>query len=830
MLSLFRRPSGAGPSEAYLKGLSDWSIRKKLLVFLIPPVVVVLAATGLVLNVFSNRYIDMALGRTTLTMTLAQAHEIETLLEGCREDIVAMSYRAMTRERLRHFMEASAAARGQLYAEAAYVGDGPDSQYVFIKSGDRVEEVPPEVIQQAKNSPLVVSRKAIDLKRGQVSLSELVEVYYPPTGFGSKPRQRDLALLRLTSPVVEETGRVVGFLVLSIDVRQLRNVLSLYNSPRSPLAGFNRTAENRLSFFCDERGWILFQSETTDDPVRELSVETAKAGLSGDHGKPGYDGAFRPGPRHETFWRMVTGIQQGQSGLERGEADFGPSKIASSDDFIGYAPVRFRGLGGEDAEIVGGVVYIDRSLLPRAAEFGQFNILFVTTLGAVLAMAGGIIILARVITKPILRLADEVRSMRLEGRLHEIDLPDSDLDTATLKRAINRLVAALLSKEMEIKVRDERLRSVRDRERVQLVAPASRQNLRDEALEDLVGHSPAMDNLLSRIQKIAATDADVLIIGETGTGKELTAEAIHRLSRRKDMPFISINCGALDENLLMDALFGHVKGAFSEAKSDRKGAFLAADGGTLLLDEIGNASPRVQQALLRALSVRRISPLGSDEEQAFDARVIAATNVNLKDLVASGEFREDLFYRLQVLAVNTPALRDRQDDIPVLAGYFLKLASRRMGKGELSLSRGALDKLLHHAWPGNVRELKNCIIRAAALAERELILAEDIHFEDAMPGELPAQGTFSPQAETVQEPHILDAPLSQRQRKALRELLERPNFSRKDYQDAGGSDVPQRTAQHDLQDLVSRGIVVKEGKGPSTRYRLVGHREADSQA
>ena len=828
MLSLFRRPSGQGPSEAYLKGLSDWSIRKKLLVFLIPPVVVVLAATGLVLNVFSNRYIDIALGRTTLTMTLAQAHEIEALLEGCREDIVAMSYRAMTRERLRHFMEASAAARGQLYAEAAYVGDGPDNQYVFIKSGERVEEVPPEVVQQAKNSPLVVSRKAIDLKRGQVSLSELVEVYYPPTGFGSKPRQRDLALLRLTSPVVEEDGRVVGFLVLSIDVRQLRNVLSLYNSPRSPLAGFNRTAENRLSFFCDERGWILFQSETTDDPVRELSVETAKAGLSGDHGKPGYDGAFRPGPRHETFWRMVTGIQQGQSGLERGEADFGPSKIASSDDFIGYAPVRFRGLGGEDGEIVGGVVYIDRSLLPRAAEFGQFNILFVTTLGAVLAMAGGIIILARVITKPILRLADEVRSMRLEGRLHEIDLPDSDLDTATLKRAINRLVAALLSKEMEIKVRDERLRSVRDRERVQLVAPASRQVLRDEALEDLVGHSPAMDNLLSRIQKIAATDADVLIIGETGTGKELTAEAIHRLSRRKDMPFISINCGALDENLLMDALFGHVKGAFSEAKSDRKGAFLAADGGTLLLDEIGNASPRVQQALLRALSVRRISPLGSDEEQAFDARVIAATNVNLKDLVASGEFREDLFYRLQVLAVNTPALRDRQDDIPVLAGYFLKLASRRMGKGELSLSRGALDKLLHHAWPGNVRELKNCIIRAAALAERELILAEDIHFEDAMPGELPAQGVFSPQAETAQEPHILDAPLSQRQRKALRELLDRPNFSRKDYQDAGGSDVPQRTAQHDLQDLVSRGIVVKEGKGPSTRYRLVGHRETVS--
>ena len=824
MLHLLRRSQRLNPAESTFKGLSDWSIRKKLLVFLIPPVILTLGVTGFVLNVFSNRYIDLALGRSSLTMTLAQAHEIEVVLEGCREDIVALAHRPMTRERLHNFMAASAAARGDLYAEAAYVGEGADNQYAFLKNGERVEEVPAEVVQQAKNSPFVVSRKAVSLSRGQVSLSELLEVYYPPTGFGAQPRQRDLTLLRLTTPVAEEDGRVAGYLILSIDARQLRNVLSLYNSPRSPLLGYNRTAENRLSLFLDERGWFLFQSENVEDPARQLSVEMAKTGLSGDHGKPGYDGAFRPGPRHETFWRMISAIQQGHSGMERGEADFGPSKIASSEDYIGYAPVRFRGGDAESSEIIGGIVYIDRSLLPRAAEFGQFNILFVTTLGAIITMAGCIILLARVITKPILRLAEEVRSMRLEGRLHEIDLPDSDLDTATLKRAINRLVAALLSKEMEIKARDERLRSVRARERVQLVAPVSRQGLQGEALEDLVGESSAMNRLLSRIQKISATDADVLIVGETGTGKELTAEAIHRLSRRKDMPFISINCGALDENLLMDALFGHVKGAFSEAKSDRKGAFLAADGGTLLLDEIGNASPRVQQALLRALSVRRISPLGSDEEQAFDARVIAATNVNLKDLVASGTFREDLFYRLQVLAVNTPALRERQDDIPVLAGYFLKLAVRRMGKGDLSLSRGALDKLLHHGWPGNVRELKNCIIRAAALAERELILAEDIHFEDEMQGEPAAGGPAQPPAAAEVEPQALDAPLSARQRKALRTLLDRPTFTRQDYQDAVGTDVPQRTAQHDLQDLVSRGIVLKEGKGPATRYRLLGRR------
>ncbi|MFP5258080.1 MAG: sigma 54-interacting transcriptional regulator [Acidobacteriota bacterium] len=825
MLRLLRRSNRTTPSDAYLKGLSDWSIRKKLLVFLIPPVILILGATGLVLNVFSNRYIDLALGRSSLTLTLAQAHEIETMLEGCREDIVALAHRPMTRERLRNFMEASAAARGELYAEAAFVGEGPDNQYVFLKSGETVEEVSADVVQKSKNGPFMVSRKAIGLQRGQVSLSDLIAVYYPPTGLDVQPRRHDLSLLRLTTPVIDGDGRLTGYLILSVDARQLRNVLSLYNSPRAPLLGYNRTAENRLSLFLDERGWILFQSENIDDPRRELSVETARTGLSGDHGKPGYDDAFRPGPRHETFWRMVSALQQGQSGIERGEPDFGPSKIASSEDYIGYAPVRFRSEGQGEWEIIGGIIYIDRSLLPRAAEFGQFNILFITTLGAILTMAGCIYILARVITKPILRLAEEVRNMRQEGELHEIDLPDSDQDTATLKRAVNNLVAALLSKEMEIKARDERLRSVRAREKVHLVAPNSRQGQQAEALEDLVGESRAMEQLLSRIQKIAATDADVLVIGETGTGKELTAEAIHRLSQRKVMPFISINCGALDENLLMDALFGHVKGAFSEAKSDRKGAFLAADGGTLLLDEIGNASVRVQQALLRALSVRRISPLGSDEEQPFDARVIAATNVSLKELVASGEFREDLFYRLQVLAVNTPALRERQDDIPVLAGHFLKLAGRRMGKGELFLSRGALDKLQRHAWPGNVRELKNCIIRAAALAERELILAEDIHFEDESPGGQAAvsQGT---QPALEAEPAALDAPLSSRQRKALRVLLDRPTFTRQDYQDAGGSDVPQRTAQHDLQDLVTRGIVLKEGRGPATRYRLTGRRDS----
>lgn len=815
MLNLFRRFARQEPSERYLEGLTQWSIRKKLLVVFIPAVIGILAVTGIFLNIFSNHYLELAIERSSLTLTLAQARELENLFSGCREDIIALAHRPVTRERLLHFMEGSAAARGLVYAEAAYAGDGPENQFVVLKSDAHVEEVPADIAQQAKNGPLVVSRKAVSLKPGQVSLSDLVDVYYPPMGFGLGPRQRNLTLLRMTTPVADASGGVVGYLTLSIDARAARNILSLYNSARSPLVGFNRTTENRQSIFVDERGWMLFQSENVEEPQRELSVEAVKVGLGGDHGKPGYDEAFRPGPRHEAYWRMLTAIQQGRSGMERSEPGFGPPKIASSDDFIGYAPVRFASSPEGEPDVVGGLIYIDRSLLPRAAEFGQINILFLTTVGAIIALAGITLLLARIITRPIARLTEAMRDMRHEGLLHEIELPVSDLETATLTRSINRLIAALLSKEMEIKARDERLRSVRAREKVPLSAPKSRQDENGAIIGDIVGESPAIERLGERIRKIAATDDDVLIVGETGTGKELTAEAIHRLSRRARMPFISINCGALDENLLMDALFGHVKGAFSEAKSDRKGAFLAADGGTLLLDEIGNASPRVQQALLRALSVRRISPLGSDAETDFDARVIAATNVNLKDLVASGAFREDLYYRLQVLAVTTPPLRERREDVAVLAGHFLRLAARRMGKGELFLSRGALDRLEAHDWPGNVRELKNVIIRAAALAERELILAEDIRFEEGgvgttAPTPLPAAADPDP---------ALDAPLSGRQRRALRALLDREAFSRQDYQEAG-DDIPQRTAQHDLQDLVSRGILEKDGRGPATRYRL----------
>ena len=258
----------------------------------------------------------------------------------------------------------------------------------------------------------------------------------------------------------------------------------------------------------------------------------------------------------------------------------------------------------------------------------------------------------------------------------------------------------------------------------------------------------------------------MLVLGETGTGKELTAEAIHRLSRRvAGRPFVAINCGALDENLLLDTLFGHTRGAFTEARTDRKGAFLEADGGTLFLDEIQAASPRVQQALLRVLAARRIVPLGSDREFAVDVRIVAASNVDLKALIEAQRFREDLYFRLKVITIETPPLRSHKEDIALMARHFLHEAARARGIQGLTLSRGALEKLRCYDWPGNVRELKHCMLRAAVMAETNVIQAEDVYLEGDGPDGQGAPGLETlPSASSALGPREIPAVLRIRRR------------------------------------------------------------------
>jgi two-component system response regulator PilR (NtrC family) len=234
-------------------------------------------------------------------------------------------------------------------------------------------------------------------------------------------------------------------------------------------------------------------------------------------------------------------------------------------------------------------------------------------------------------------------------------------------------------------------------------------------LDHVVGTSAVMAALFEMVRAVAPTSSTVLVTGESGTGKELVARAIHGLSGRADRPFVSINCGALPDTLLESELFGHVKGAFTDARQNKKGLFEAAHGGTLFLDEVGDTSPPMQVKLLRALQERRIRRLGGTEEIDVDVRVIAATNVPLEELVREKRFREDLFYRLQVIPMRTPPLRERREDIRLLAEHFLVRFGGRMGKRVDGISGEALGCLERYSWPGNVRELENVIERAVAL-------------------------------------------------------------------------------------------------------------------
>jgi transcriptional regulator with PAS, ATPase and Fis domain len=243
-------------------------------------------------------------------------------------------------------------------------------------------------------------------------------------------------------------------------------------------------------------------------------------------------------------------------------------------------------------------------------------------------------------------------------------------------------------------------------------------------LDRIVGTSPAMAAVFEMVRAVAGTGSTVLLGGESGTGKEMVAKALHAVSPRRDAPFVSINCGALPETLLESELFGHMRGAFTDAHQNKKGLFEAAHRGTLFLDEVGETPPPMQVKLLRALQERKIRRVGGTEEIEVDVRIVAATNQPLETLIEEGRFRRDLFYRLNVIPLRLPALRERVEDIPLLAEQFVKRFSEQMGKSIRGVSPEAMEELQRYHWPGNVRELENLMERAVALESSDLVRTE----------------------------------------------------------------------------------------------------------
>jgi len=249
--------------------------------------------------------------------------------------------------------------------------------------------------------------------------------------------------------------------------------------------------------------------------------------------------------------------------------------------------------------------------------------------------------------------------------------------------------------------------------------------------DNIISTSRTMNEIKKIVGRVADTDISVLITGESGTGKELIAEVIHHHSARRNRPFVPINCSAIPENLLESELFGHVKGAFTSAVANKRGLFEEAENGTIFLDDIGNLPYSIQAKMLRVLQERKIRPVGGNATREIDVRVIAATNTDLVKLVRENRFREDLFYRLNVMPIHIPPLRERPEDIPALTEYFIRKIQREYNRRPASISADAMELLLKHHWPGNIRELENTLKRAIALSGKDQIGHEDIIFINA---------------------------------------------------------------------------------------------------
>lgn len=802
----------------------------------------VFLATGRSIEAMVNR----AIARNAQLHAQAMSLSLEQILTEARNQLLILAAGSMEPKDMVRRLQFRVRAEGLRYREVAFMGTDPSQRYLLLSYGGEIISIPPDIASATVGNPFTSLSAA--QRPGHVQVSQPLEVVYSMVPLNDSVQSIPLYVIRFSTPIYDSQGVFQGMLILSLDLTVLRDAISMFSSSSAPL----RTADDETrirSIFFDNQGWMLFQSENleADDASGRLNSDSLRAGFQGEFGRAGFSTAFRPGSNHVNYWSMVSNVQSGHSGqifLDNGDAwGHGDNAVEG----VSFAPVTFTANPDSPHTIVGGLAVLDTSFTATRTGIQIIGIYGICLLAGICLLGLGLAWLARGTTKRLRRLSNEV-NMRIDSHSsNPLVLPPMPRELEQLKDAINALLHRLRRSEEE-QLNQQLMQDARwARE------PAENMPELDDIPENgLVGTSAAMQDLRANFLKAAPTMADVLVIGETGTGKELVSAAIHQASPRANGPFITINCGALDENLLMDTLFGHVKGAFTEARQPRKGAFLTAEGGTLMLDEIGNAAPKVQQALLRALSTRMIRPLGSDEDVPFDTRIIAATNAELLQDAQEGSFREDLYYRLAVITIRTPPLRRRKSDLPLLAVFFLTRAAESQGLPTPRLSRGALRKLQEYHWPGNVRELQNCLTRALAFCENGLIFAENIQLgPDTLPGDIarPERGKLScpparadsrqphgEAAETAESPVAQPVPaesedqgampaaedaqprLNARLARLLPQIVELGSISRQEYQDMAGKDISMRTAQYDLQILVRLGLVRREGRGPAQRY------------
>ncbi|MDO5536262.1 MAG: sigma 54-interacting transcriptional regulator [Desulfovibrionaceae bacterium] len=770
------------------------------------------------------------------------------------------------RRRLRRRLEALMELGDMRFREAAFSGTGSEAneRYLWISDNGEIIDFPAQQVDSLTNSPFHFKRLP---KENEVLLSQPTEVTYAlSTGANNKPElQVSMQVMRFITPVILTDGTFAGYLILSVDLSILRETIAAFAIRQEP----NEQAP--LVLFVDNNGWMIFQMELngTSSP---MPVDSVRSGLRGDFGRAGFGQAFRPKADYYGYWEMMNRIRDDSSGY------FFTSELAWNEgsqiaETISYATVNYASSKGSKPEVLGGVVILEPSFFSTRLGEDLRKVYLACFLALLGLMSVSIFWIGRSLRRSVLQLRDDIASASAQSLSTGLPERDEPAELRGVRGAVNEVLAQKRTLEDERDMQDSLTLA-----RVQQEEVPNMPKLIERPEDGLIGVSREMTQMRQDIQRAANSQVDVLIMGETGTGKELTSRAVHNLSDRRAGPFITINCGALDESLLMDTLFGHVKGAYTEAKQGRKGAFLTAEGGTLMLDEIGTASAKVQTALLRALSERCIYPLGSDTKIPFNTRVIAATNADLREEVAKGNFREDLYFRLAVITIRTPPLRQRKMDIPYLIMAFLQQAMEESGRLRRApaISKGALSQLMHYHWPGNIRELKNVISRALAFCEGDIILPLHLRLGDqadkpeehsvqvaeearkavraarsssrpddsgsapsSIPpfadAETPARapetaekassapvetGAESPAEEGVARSDSAAGKssrvLSGRLQRILPQLRSLGSFSRQEYQAI--AEVSMRTAQYDLQELVSSGLAERKGKGPSQRY------------
>lgn len=817
------------------------SLRTKLLFTLIPSIMLVLMITGYITYLTSSHFLNQALERSARIQVKAISHEIETKLARCRDDLLFIAQNFSDSEKLRKNFGDFIELEGVDYREVGFISQKDKTHNYLIAKDNQIVKLESNLISDINPCPLLYLDHLARLNPGEIWISNITEVEYP-FPLSSNPNQKIRSkVIYFGTPYVSENGKQTGFILLSIDARLIRNVLSLFNSPKSPLWAFPRTPEVRYAYLFDLDGWILFQSDDVEKKEVDFSTDLARIDFSvGTLGRPGLPSAFRPGSQFQPFWRMINDVKEAKYDLLAltGKTNEG-SEIKNY--FLAYSPVMFQG------KVFAGVAYIDRTRFTLAAGYKHLDIMLILSIITILAVSLMIFLLSHFTTMPIYKLAEAVTAIQKTRKFEPINIRTIGYETNLLQHAINNMMSVLNSQLAAIKQKDIKIQNVQYKEKIELESefPKPMRESPLDALPEIIGFGTRIEQFKSDILKAAKVDADVLIIGETGTGKQLAAEAIHKHSRRGKNSFISINCGELAENLLLDNLFGHVKGAFTEAKADRKGAFLEANGGTLFLDEIQTASPTVQQALLRAVAMRKIKPLGTDKEYDVDVRLICATNIDLRLLIETQQFRSDLYFRLKVITIFTPALREHKENIPVLINHYVKQLQVSTQKEGIGISKGALEKMKQYLWPGNVRELMNCITRAVVMAENHVIQADDILLDGESINytdskvisdedlKNSAKDLTLPEEEDdiILHPGVIDPEsfifsnmkiqMNSRQGKVYEFIRANKTITRNQYQSQVGDNISARTAIYDLQDLVKKGVLQKEGSGPATRYIFI---------